>query len=268
MSPESKTSQETPGAGARSVPDRTAGYELPGSGPSCLLLHGFTGTTAELWPLAEALAAAGYRVSAPLLPGHGIGAPDLLEAGREAWESAATAALLALPPPVRVVGLSMGALLATCLAAERGERVTRLALLAPAVGLTQPVALVSWALQRFPAVRRRFPALPAGTGSDLRDPTLRHTNPKNAWVSLRGLGELRELQARALAVAPSVAAPTLVCLGALDRTVTRRGALRLAKRLGGPSRVEVFPRSGHQLALDFDRQAVIGAVLAHFGATG
>jgi carboxylesterase len=248
--------------------DHAHGYELAGSGPACLLLHGFTGTTAELWPLGEALAAAGYRVSAPLLPGHGIGAPDLLEAGRAAWRQTAAAALLALPPPVRIVGLSMGALLATCLAAERPERVARLALLAPAVRLTQPAALLSWGVHRFPRLLQRFHALNVGTESDLRDPTLRGTNPKNEAVSLFGLAELRRLQREALAAAPKVMAPTLICLGARDHTVTGRGGLRLVRLLGGPARVEVFARSGHQLALDFDRQAVIAAVLAHFGPMG
>jgi carboxylesterase len=244
--------------------DRTSGYELPGDGPSCLLLHGFTGTTAELWPLAEALAAEGYRVSAPLLPGHGIGAPDLLDAGRDAWRTAALTALHALPPPVRVVGLSMGALLATCLAAAERQRVSRLALLAPAVCLTQPAALLSWAVHLFPSLPRHFPSLRTGTASDLRDPTLRATNPKNEQVSLYGLAELRRLQREALEAAPAVTAPTLVCLGARDRTVTRRGVRRLVRRLGGPTRFERFARSGHQLVLDFDRREVIAAVIAHF----
>ncbi len=248
------------------IGDHSHGYRLAGHGPSCLLLHGFTGTTAELWPLGAALGQADYLVEAPLLPGHGMGAPDLLVAGREAWRSAAEAALLSLPPPVRIAGLSMGALLATCLAAKHRDRVARLVLLAPAVRLTQPAAALSALLRRFPGLHRRFPSLRVGAGSDLRDPTLSKTNPKNERVSLFGLAELRALQDEALERAPEVSAPTLVCLGARDRTVTRRGVRRLANRLGGPMRLEVFPRSGHQLALDFERAEVIAAVLAHFGA--
>jgi esterase/lipase len=202
------------------------------------------------------------------LPGHGLRPPDLLQADRRAWFEAAEAALLALPPPVSIAGLSMGALLATCLAAEHRERVPRLALLAPAVQLTQPAQLVAHVFHRFPALLRHFRALHIGASSDLRDPTLRHTNPKNAVVSLLGLAELNALQGEALAAAARVFAPALICLGAKDRTVTRRGVLRLAGRLGGPKRVEVFANSGHQLALDFDRAAVIAAVLAHFEAIG
>jgi carboxylesterase len=233
-----------------------------------LLLHGFTGTSAELWPLAEALAAAGHRVSVPLLPGHGLKAEDLLDAGRAAWLAKAEAALLDLRQPVCVAGLSMGALLATCLANRHRARVAKLALLAPAVRLKQPAGALSDVLYRLPWLVRRFRALHAGSESDLRDPTLRRTNPKNATVSLFGLAELRALQKEALAAAEGVTAPTLICLGARDRTVTRGGVLRLAARLRGPTRFEVFARSGHQLALDYDRAALIAAVLAHFEAIG
>ena len=44
---------------------------IPGKGPAALCLHGFTGTPYEVAPLARALAAAGFAVSAPLLAGHG-----------------------------------------------------------------------------------------------------------------------------------------------------------------------------------------------------
>jgi carboxylesterase len=242
--------------------DHTLGYELHGQGPSCLLLHGFTGTPAELWPLAEAMAARGYRVSAPLLPGHGIGAKDLLVAGRNDWFGIASEALQKLPKPVGVVGLSMGALLATRLAA--GAQVNRLVLLAPAAELRLPAALLTWAAHVVPSLPRRFPGMRVKAESDLRDPTLRSTNPKNDVVSLFGLAELHRLQREALEAASSVTVPTLICLGARDRTITRRGALRLVRRLRGPVRVERFAHSGHQLVLDYDRRLVIDAVLAHF----
>jgi carboxylesterase len=242
--------------------DHTLGYELPGQGPSCLLLHGFTGTPAELWPLAEVMHGRGYRVSAPLLPGHGIGAKDLLVAGRSDWFGAATEALGKLPKPVGVVGLSMGALLATRLAA--GGQLDRLVLLAPAAELRLPAALLTWAAHVVPSLPRRLPGIHVKAASDLRDPALRATNPKNDVVSLFGLAELHRLQREALETASSVTIPTLVCLGARDRTITERGARRLIRRLRGPVRVERFAHSGHQLALDYDRRLVIDAVLAHF----
>ena len=54
-----------------------------GSGPdACLLLHGLTGSPAELRPVGEALAQAGFRAVGPLLPGHGTSPEDLGKAMR------------------------------------------------------------------------------------------------------------------------------------------------------------------------------------------
>src|SRR2546430_8469231 len=49
-----------------------------GDGPdACLLLHGLTGSPAEMRPVGDALAAAAFRAVAPLLPGHGTTPEDL-----------------------------------------------------------------------------------------------------------------------------------------------------------------------------------------------
>ena len=42
------------------------------------MLHGFTGNPQSMRPLAEALAAAGYTVDLPLLPGHGTAIEDMI----------------------------------------------------------------------------------------------------------------------------------------------------------------------------------------------
>ena len=48
-------------------------------GPSgVLVLHGFTGNPQSMRPLAVALAAAGYTVDLPLLPGHGTAVEDMI----------------------------------------------------------------------------------------------------------------------------------------------------------------------------------------------
>ncbi|MHB1844142.1 MAG: alpha/beta hydrolase [Deltaproteobacteria bacterium] len=235
-----------------------------GAGPCCLLLHGFTGSPAELRPLGELLAREGFCAVAPCLPGHGVehGSP----AGRADWLEAARAALAELAPggePVRVAGLSMGALLALSLAAERPERVCALALLAPAARLTLPGALAARFFAELPFLSRALPSL-RKNGSDLRDPKARlWTGPT---VPTHGLGELDRLAREAQQAARGVRAPTLVLLGGQDRTVDNRAACALADRLPGPVRIETFPRSGHQLATDFERSEVALAVASHFRA--
>src|SRR5436853_2965145 len=87
---------------------------------ACLLLHGLTGSPAEVRPVGEALARAGFHAVGPLLPGHGTRPADLETVTRSDMLDVAQEALLSLRGTRRVYlcGLSMGALLAIRLAAK------------------------------------------------------------------------------------------------------------------------------------------------------
>jgi carboxylesterase len=86
-------------------------------------------------PVAEALAAAGFTVDLPLLPGHGTSIEDMIPTRWEDWSAAAEAhfhALAARCDHVMVVGLSMGGSL-TCWLAERHKHLAGIALVNPLV---------------------------------------------------------------------------------------------------------------------------------------
>ena len=92
-----------------------------GDGPdACLLLHGLTGSPAEMRPVGEALAGAGFRAVGPVLPGHGTTPVDLYGVTRGDVIRAAESALLSLRGARRIFlcGLSMGSLLVIHLAAR------------------------------------------------------------------------------------------------------------------------------------------------------
>ncbi|MHB8420559.1 MAG: alpha/beta hydrolase [Myxococcales bacterium] len=243
--------------------DPALAFRLEAEGPPCLLLHGFTGMPAELRYLGERLHARGFDVLAPCLPGHGHdarldrGTGDWLEAAREALESRGR--------QVRVAGLSMGALLAVMLAAERPDRIVSLALLAPAARLRPPGLLLAGLVRRLPLLAKLIPAIPKVGGSDVRDPGARAAVPTSGRVPLHGLAELSVLGPRALAVAPRVRCPALVALGERDSTVDNRAARGLARALGGPVELLVLPESAHQVAIDRDREPLAEAVGALFG---
>src|SRR5215468_6389272 len=116
---------------------KTAPFELPGDRGACLLLHGFTGSPWDVRPLGEALAQRGYRVRAIRLPGHGTTPEAMAGVSHRDWEAAAESALLSLSGARHtfIAGLSVGALLAVLLAARYPERITGLALIAPALRL-------------------------------------------------------------------------------------------------------------------------------------
>lgn len=243
-----------------------------GDGPdACLLLHGLTGSPAEMRPLGEALAAAGFRAAGPLLPGHGTTPEDLYTTTSGDLLRAAETALLSLGGARRIFlcGLSAGALLSIHLAArpwikEGLPDFSAIALLAPAIEFAGSTWL-------FANVLGRLPALPfilskggrdlAACGADERE----KADGSYDAIPLRWAGELRALSRDAASLAPRVHAPTLLLHGALDRTVSPDASRKLSRLLSS-TQVEVrfLPRSGHVLPLDVESEEVCRAVVSFF----
>jgi esterase/lipase len=114
-----------------------------GDGPEgrtgVLLVHGFTASPMSMRPWGEHLAAAGFAVRCPLLPGHGTRWQDCNLVTEDDWTTAVGEAFDALAEDVdRVVvaGLSMGGTLAIRLAELRPDDVAALILVNPSL-LTQ-----------------------------------------------------------------------------------------------------------------------------------
>jgi carboxylesterase len=79
-----------------------------------VVVHGFTGNPVSVRPLGQALAARGYAVDVPRLPGHGTHWRDLARTGYVDWRQAVDEAVTAMRPRVErlaLVGLSMGGFL-------------------------------------------------------------------------------------------------------------------------------------------------------------
>jgi carboxylesterase len=220
-----------------------------------LVLHGFTGSPWEVRPLGEALAARGFHVHAPLLPGHG-GSPEALEdVTFQDWIAAAETALEAQPGPVAVVGLSMGALLALLLAARRPGTVKGLVLLAPAVRLRARSARLLRALRHTP-LRHVFPGWVDKRTSDLSLDEVRAQAPRLRRYPLARLLDLFTLQDLASAAAPRVRCPTLVLAAARDHVVTLGGVAALVRRLPH-ARLVVLQRGWHLIPRDQDRALAV-----------
>jgi len=247
--------------------DHGGELDLPG-GPDCaLLLHGLTGSTFELHPLAARLWAAGLRVVAPVMAGHG-GAPGALRGlPADAWVAAASGQLDRLRGARRrfLVGCSMGALVACALARERPGEVDGLVLLSPALRLAFPATL-GVLLGRIRPLAGLV--LPKG-GSDVHDPEMRRRNLGLQGLPLGALAELWRLSRRVEPLLPEVRAPALILAGGRDHTVTLGGVRRLSSRLGGKAELRVLPESFHLVAIDVEREACADAVvqfLARIGA--
>jgi carboxylesterase len=95
-----------------------------GGSMGVLVLHGFTGNPQSMRPLADALAAEGYSVELPLLPGHGTTIEDMIPTRWSDYAEAAEAAyrdLVGRCDAVVLVALSMGGTLACWLAEHHAE---------------------------------------------------------------------------------------------------------------------------------------------------
>jgi len=240
---------------------------------ACLLLHGLTGSPAEVRPVGEALAKAGFRAVGPLLPGHGTTPRDLMRVGRKDMLAAAADALRSLRGSRRVFvcGLSMGALLSVELCARVAARdgapaIEALALLAPAIRMAR--------LSRvFTEVIGRLPSLPIILGKGARDIAVAAAGgdvpaapPDGSYQAIPWSWgrELRLLGEETLADAARVQVPALLLHGSLDRTASPAGSQLLKEALHGPSRVLLFPRSGHVLPLDVEGAEVAHTVVSFF----
>jgi carboxylesterase len=114
----------------------------PDDGPPVLVLHGFSGSPRSMRPWAEHLAAHGFRVDLPRLPGHGTSWRELNVTGWQDWYAAAERALLRLAEatgrPVGIGGLSMGGALALRLAQQHPDLVRGLVLVNPVINIVDP----------------------------------------------------------------------------------------------------------------------------------
>ncbi len=226
---------------------------------AALCLHGFTGSTQDMQPLAQTLADEGFEVAVPALAGHDQ-TPEALAHCRWAdWKSSARVAfddLATRHEKVFIVGLSMGALIALSLGHERGGRVGGIAALA--VPLTLPL-LDQTALsliKRLPFASL-LPLAPKKGGPDVSDRSLAATMRTYNRIPLSAAASLLDGQAEARDRAPRISVPVFVGHGRYDHTAPVSNAHELFSLLRTPHRqLVVYPRSWHILTLDQDHIAV------------
>jgi carboxylesterase len=134
-------------------------FSFDGGPVGVVVSHGFTGNPSSLRPWADHLAAAGYSVRLPLLPGHGRPWQDTNRTRWPEWYAAVEASfteLTARCETVFAVGLSMGGTLVTRLAEQHPERIAGLVLVNPAYATRRFDAklapYITWLVKSRPAI--------------------------------------------------------------------------------------------------------------------
>jgi len=205
--------------------------------------------------VAERLAAEGFSVSLPLLPGHGTTPEDLARKTARDWLDHALAAwdqLAAAYPYPAVAGLSMGAVLALHVASRRP--VPAVVALAPALYLRD------WRIGLLPLARLLHPWRGDIT-HDVKDPV----RSERAYPRYH-LNSVREFLQVGKAVRPELARVTAPLLGIQSREdhVIPPGCLAYLMRRAGSEVKEqhVLQNSYHVLTMDREYMRVAGFMLA------
>ena len=216
-----------------------------------LVLHGFTGNPVSLRPLAEALAAEGFAVELPLLPGHGTTWKHMQRTTWRDWSGEAAAALDRLRAVTRsrvAVGLSMGGTLAVHLAETRGADLAGIALVNPSVHSADT------RLRAVPVAKYLVPSA-SSIGNDIARPD----GDERAYprVPLRALASLLQFQRRVRADLGRVSIPTLVFTSRADHVVDPSNSTLVLEGIAAADAEQMWlERSYHVATLDYDAELI------------
>jgi carboxylesterase len=237
-----------------------------------LLVHGLGGTPIEMRFIAQGLAREGHTVYVPQLAGHCGTMEDLRRTCWQDWFGSVLDAhdrMLKRCDTVIVGGLSVGAVQALHLAAQRPSTVDGVVAMAPTIwlngwGVPWHARLFNLVFHKFSADWFRFEERdPYG----IKDPRVRAlvtqailsgdagqagalANPGSSMLEMRWLVNTvkREL--------PSIKQPTLVLHPREDDRAALSNANYLMRKLGGPVDVTVLHDSYHVVTLDRQRHEV------------
>src|SRR5437763_12655639 len=236
----------------------TGGREFDKSQPTIVLLHG-AGFDHSTWALhSRWFAHHGFGVLAPDLPGHGrsSGAPLPTIADMADW----TAALLdaAGAAKAKLVGHSMGSLIALETAARHPAKVSALGLIGTAAVMTVGPDLLKAAEANDRAAIDMVSIWSLGfhaeLGGSLAPGLWMHSGAQRVLESCRPGVLFTDLSAcndyrDALAAAANVKAPTTIVLGERDMMTPAKAGKSLAAALPN-SRVVVLPGAGHLMMVE------------------
>ena len=255
--------QNNPGQ-ARALVD-TGEFFFPGARASVLLIHGLGGTPFEVHFLGERLAASGLRVCGVRLAGHASASEELGAATCEQWYASVVEGfdrLRRFGNPVVVAGLSMGAVLAARLAADRESEIAGLVMLAPAFFL--PL----WIRGPLKVLRTLGPLVDRiylrGRGSDISDNDARAIHPSARLMPLSAVFELLKLSAAVRPRLKQIIQPVLIIHGRHDHTCPMRHNVDfLMKRLGSrEKRAVILEDSFHVITVDREKERVASEATA------
>lgn len=227
-------------------PELTGGRRL-----GVLLSHGFTGSPVSMRPWGRSLAERGYGVRVPLLPGHATSWQDLNTRTWPDWYGALTQefdAMVAEHDAVVVGGLSMGGALVLRLAADRGDEISGVMLVNPAV------ATKRLDVKALPVMKRLVASFP-GIANDIKKPGVEEHGYTR--TPLKAIHSLILAWKPLIADLPNVKAPLIYFRSAVDHVVDEASQPIILDRISSTDvEVVALPESFHVATLDNDAPTI------------
>jgi carboxylesterase len=251
-------------------------FKMPGGRSGVLLIHGLTGTPTEMRFVAKGLNRNGFTVHGMQLAGHCGDEEDLLATGWRDWYASVCDAADALRREVDhmfVAGLSMGALLALKLAADRPAQVDGLGLYGTTFvydGWTIPwIGKLSFMLPLvcglgFGSKRRFYECFPYGIKDErirqrianamLNGDSAAGGLPGNPWPSLAEFYRLSFIVRRQLR---GIRTPCLVVHAVDDDVASLKNVRMVVRGVRGPLETVLLENSYHMVTVDQERDRLI-----------
>ncbi len=234
-------------------------FFLAGSnGRGVLLIHGYTGTPAEMRLLGEHLQQEGYTVLGVRLPGHGTEPWALNEIQWPDWYDEVAKGFYRLQQccsEVMVAGLSMGALLAMVAAARLP--------VSKAVFMAAPIFVQDWRAPLLPFLKYFIHYLKKKKRNYF---TAEKYNLAYNVMPVKPLSSLFALTALCKKkILPQITIPCLIMQSTVEHTVKPSSASYIYEHLGSKYKKLVwYHRSGHILTLDVEREDIFQKISEFF----
>jgi len=236
-----------------------APFYFAGGPTGCLLIHGFTGSPAEMREMGQYLAGQGLTASGPLLAGHGVTVSDLAQTTWQDWYASVEEGYKKLAThckQVFVAGLSLGSLLSVHLATR--QPLAGVILLSPATWLRD------WRMLLLPLARRFVKYVPNEANdrrnSDLKDPEACQRLWCYDQYSVEAAYQLQILQRMVRSELGQLQAPTLIVFSTLDKSISITAGPETYKRIAASDkRLLILRNSGHVVTVDGERGRVFEA---------
>lgn len=225
----------------------------------CLVIHGLTGTPANLAPVIKVLQERGFAIEAPLLKGHGNSLETLSRSRWRDWYGSVLESLETLSKKVDAVyfaGLSMGALLGLKLAIDQGERIKALALLGVPF-LARPLfRFIVIPGVRYTPLRLFIRSVAKNFEKSVLDPEGREEYRAHSLARMPGPGvyETQKLKKTVARDLKKITQPLLLLHGVKDHIADPKGIFQIRKQVSSQMvDIVLLKNSAHVLTMDHER---------------